>query len=70
MRAQGPSAQGNHSISIGAAGGMLTGVVLGLFLIPLLFVIFQRLNERLSGTSGPQAPAVPAERERVHATVS
>ncbi len=72
MRAQGPSAQGNHSISIGAAGGMLTGVGLGLFLIPLLFVIFQRLNERLSGTPGPQAPAVPAERERVpaHATVS
>ncbi|GAB3241568.1 efflux RND transporter permease subunit [Hymenobacter seoulensis] len=72
MNVKGPSAQGNHSISIGAAGGMFTGVVLGLFLIPLLFVIFQRLNERLSGTPGPQAPAVPAERKRVpaHATVS
>ncbi|UOG73357.1 efflux RND transporter permease subunit [Hymenobacter tibetensis] len=73
MRAQGPSAQGNHSISIGAAGGMLTGVVLGLFLIPLLFVIFQRLNERLSGTPGSQAPSpASAELKRVpaHATVS
>jgi len=68
MRAQGPSAQGNHSISIGAAGGMLTGVVLGLLLIPLLFVIFQRLNERLSGTP-PLAKARP-ERAPVHATVS
>ncbi|MBX0290595.1 efflux RND transporter permease subunit [Hymenobacter sp. HSC-4F20] len=68
MRAQGPSALGNHSISIAAAGGMLTGVVLGLFLIPLLFVIFQRLNERLSGTPYP-APAKPA-RVPAHATAS
>ncbi len=49
MVATGPSAQGNHSISIGAAGGMLAGVVLGLLIIPVLFVIFQRLNERFSG---------------------
>jgi len=72
MNVKGPSAQGNHSISIGAAGGMFTGVVLGLLLIPLLFVIFQSLNERLSGTPSPQAPAVPAEREQVpvHTTVS
>lgn len=68
MRAQGPSAQGNHSISIGAAGGMLTGVVLGLLLIPLLFVLFQRLSERLSGT--PSSPKARAERVPAHATVS
>ncbi|ATP56454.1 hydrophobe/amphiphile efflux-1 family RND transporter [Pedobacter ginsengisoli] len=46
--ATGPSAQGNHSISIGAAGGMVSGVVLGLFLIPVLFVIFQHLQEKIS----------------------
>jgi len=46
--ATGPSAQGNHSISIGAAGGMVSGVVLGLFLIPVLFVIFQHLQEKVS----------------------
>ncbi|ETZ22528.1 efflux RND transporter permease subunit [Pedobacter sp. V48] len=46
--ATGPSAQGNHSISIGAAGGMLSGVILGLFLIPVLFVIFQHLQEKVS----------------------
>jgi len=45
--ATGPSAQGNHSISIGAAGGMLSGVVLGLFIIPVLFVIFQGLQEKV-----------------------
>lgn len=49
MNASGPSAQGNHSISIGAAGGMLTGVILGLFLIPVLFIIFQHLQEKVSG---------------------
>jgi len=47
--ATGPSAQGNHSISMGAAGGMLSGVILGLFIIPVLFVIFQHLQEKVSG---------------------
>ena len=46
--ATGPSAQGNHSISIGAAGGMVSGVILGLFIIPVLFVIFQALQEKIS----------------------
>jgi len=46
--ATGPSAQGNHSISIGAAGGMVSGVILGLFIIPVLFVIFQYLQEKIS----------------------
>lgn len=41
----GPSAQGNHSISIGAAGGMLFGVTLGIFIIPVLYMIFQQLEE-------------------------
>jgi len=47
--ATGPSAQGNHSISIGAAGGMVSGVILGLFIIPVLFVIFQALQEKVTG---------------------
>lgn len=47
MWTKGPSAQGNHSISIGAAGGMLTGVLLGIFIIPVLFVLFKHLDEKL-----------------------
>lgn len=43
----GPSAQGNHSISFGAAGGMLAGVALGIFIIPVLYVIFKQLDERV-----------------------
>lgn len=44
----GASALGNHSISISAVGGMLTGVILGVFIIPVLFVIFQYLHEKFS----------------------
>lgn len=55
--ATGPSAQGNHSISIGAAGGMVSGVLLGLFIIPVLYVIFQGLQERISGKPKPLAAA-------------
>ena len=49
MTAVGPSAQGNHSISIAAAGGMFTGVVLGLFIIPILFIFFQFIQEKIGG---------------------
>jgi multidrug efflux pump subunit AcrB len=45
---QGASAQGNHSIGWSAIGGMLTGVILGVFIIPVLFVIFQFLQEKVS----------------------
>ncbi len=43
----GPSAKGNHSISFSTAGGMLAGVLIGIFVIPALFVFFQKLDEKL-----------------------
>ncbi len=46
--ASGGSALGNRSIGTGALGGMLTGVVFGLFVIPVLFIIFQGLHERVN----------------------
>jgi hydrophobic/amphiphilic exporter-1 (mainly G- bacteria), HAE1 family len=45
---QGASANGNHSIGWSVVGGMLAGVVLGVFIIPVLFVIFQHLQEKVS----------------------
>jgi hydrophobe/amphiphile efflux-1 (HAE1) family protein len=45
----GASALGNHSIGISAIGGMLTGVILGVFIIPVLFVVFQYLQEKVKG---------------------
>jgi HAE1 family hydrophobic/amphiphilic exporter-1 len=62
MSDNGPSAIGNHSISIGAAGGMVSGVVLGLFVIPVLFVMFQFLQEKFTGTP---AAVVNNEKEKV-----
>lgn len=47
MWSSGPSAKGNHSISFGAAGGMFFGVLLGIFFIPVLYIIFKSLDERL-----------------------
>lgn len=47
MWSSGPSAQANHSISYGAAGGMLAGVILGVFIIPVLYVVFQYIDENL-----------------------
>jgi multidrug efflux pump subunit AcrB len=51
---RGASALGNHSIGVSAVGGMLTGVLLGVFIIPVLFVIFQYLQEKLTGRAGPR----------------
>jgi len=45
--AKGGSALGNRSIGTGALGGMLTGVIFGVFIIPVLFVIFQYLQEKV-----------------------
>ncbi len=53
VSATGSSALGNRSISTGAAGGMLTGVLLGVFAIPVLYVVFQYLQERISGKPAP-----------------
>lgn len=47
MWSVGPSAIGNHSISFSAAGGMLAGVIFGIFIIPVLFIVFKSLDERI-----------------------
>jgi hydrophobe/amphiphile efflux-1 (HAE1) family protein len=44
---QGAAAKGNHSIGISTVGGMFTGVVLGIFIIPVMYVIFQYLHEKM-----------------------
>ncbi|MEO5975767.1 MAG: efflux RND transporter permease subunit, partial [Chryseolinea sp.] len=52
--ASGPSAVGNRSISASAAGGMISGVLLGVLIIPVLFVVFQKIQERISERKYPQ----------------
>jgi HAE1 family hydrophobic/amphiphilic exporter-1 len=55
--ATGGSSLGNRSIGTGALGGMLTGVMLGVFIIPVLFVVFQYLQERVSSRAKATAVA-------------
>lgn len=43
----GVGAIGNRSIGTGAAFGLLIGTVLGVFVIPVLFVIFQSIQEKI-----------------------
>lgn len=55
------SAIGNHSIGFSAIGGMLTGVLLGVFIIPVLYIIFQSLQEKITGRPGPRVMEVEDE---------
>lgn len=66
MNATGPSAQGNHSISIGAAGGMLSGVILGLLVIPVLFIVFQFLQEKITPKTQPSIQKSHHAKELIH----
>jgi HAE1 family hydrophobic/amphiphilic exporter-1 len=45
--ASGIGAVGNRSIATGAAIGLLIGTILGVFVIPVLYVIFQALQEKV-----------------------
>lgn len=47
--AAGVGAEGNKSIGSGAVGGLLVGTILGVFVIPILFIMFQWLQERITG---------------------
>lgn len=46
--ASGAGAEGNISIGVAAAGGMLIGTLFGIFIVPALFVIFRRIDEKIS----------------------
>ncbi len=47
--ASGVGAAGNRSIGTGAVGGLFVGTVLGVFVIPILFILFQWLQEKVTG---------------------
>ena len=44
--ATGVGANGNHSLGVGTIGGMVIGTIALLFIVPVLFVIFQTIEER------------------------
>ena len=47
--AGGIGAEGNKSIGTGAVGGLLVGTIFGVFVIPILYILFQWLQEKISG---------------------
>ena len=52
----GAGAIGNRAIGIAAAGGMLIGTLFGVLIIPIMYIIFQSLDEKTRGKkSMPQA---------------
>ena len=49
--ATGVGANGNHSLGVGTIGGMAIGTVALLFVVPVLFVLFQSIEEHVMGKS-------------------
>ena len=45
--ATGVGANGNHSLGVGTIGGMVIGTIALLFIVPVLFVVFQTIEERV-----------------------
>jgi HAE1 family hydrophobic/amphiphilic exporter-1 len=49
--AQGVGREGNNSIGTGAVGGMFIGTILGILVIPILYIFFQWMQEKVTGKS-------------------
>jgi len=48
MIATGAGSIGNRSVGTAAAGGMLIGTVAGIFLVPGLYIIFEKIGGKKS----------------------
>lgn len=48
MFANGAGANGNRALGTGSIGGMLIGMILQVLIVPALFVIFQKIQEKIS----------------------
>lgn len=68
MFATGVGANGNRTVGASAVGGMLIGTLALLFIVPALFVIFQRLQERVKKVEfvEPTDPMIIAELEIIN----
>ncbi len=48
MFAHGVGANGNKALGTGSVGGMLIGMIFQIFIVPALFVVFQKLQEKIT----------------------
>jgi HAE1 family hydrophobic/amphiphilic exporter-1 len=55
MFSTGAGANGNKSIGVSAVGGMLFGVLFGILVIPVLYIIFENIQEKLGKKREPVA---------------
>lgn len=65
MVSSGGMASGNKSISTSAAMGMFSGVVLGVFVIPVLYMFFQYLDEKFSSKKYNVGPENKSSNETI-----
>lgn len=65
MFATGVGANGNVSLGAGVVGGMLVGTLALLFVVPILFIVFQHLQERFS-PNRKQQPDAALQQEMEH----
>ena len=72
VTAQGAGMLSRRAVGTGVAGGMLAASLIGIFIIPALYVVFQSLRERghrlagLSTTGGVHAPATTSDAAAKH----
>jgi HAE1 family hydrophobic/amphiphilic exporter-1 len=57
--ATGPGAASRRGVGTAVFAGMIAASVIGIFLIPVLYVVFQRLREKIHGKR-ERPPAEPA----------
>ncbi len=60
----GIGANGNRSIGVGAVGGMFVGTMLGILVVPILYVIFQNIQELFRRPALEGIPASDEPRNR------
>lgn len=61
--AEGPSRLARRDVGTPVFGGMLAAALIGIFVIPALYVVFQGLRERLRPGARPKAEQAPAPAE-------
>ncbi len=52
--ATGVGANGNRSLGVGTIGGMLIGTIALLFVVPVFFILFQGIEEKVLGKRHPK----------------
>jgi multidrug efflux pump subunit AcrB len=53
--ATGASMLSRRAVGTGVAGGMIAAAAIGIFIIPVLYIIFETLRERVKGMGGKRA---------------